>query len=362
MNFSELKLTFKSSPLILALILILVSGCSPNQTSLTNISQPAAAKKTNLGNRLDTIQKRGKLICGINEQLLGFSYKEQNDLYSGISIDICRALAVALFDDPTKVEFRHLKAEKRFAAVSSGQVDLLSRNTTWTLGRDTSEGLEFPPTTFYDGQGILVGSTSNIDTIQDLNGKSICVGLNTTTEVNLAEEMRKRNLSYTPVTFEDINQMYDTYNAKKCDAATADRSELIARRTSLTKPDDHKVLAEVISKEPLGSAIANEQPEWFDVVKWVTYAMIKGEELGINSENINSFSQSQNPQIRRFLGQEGDLGQQIGLSNDFAKKVIAQVGNYEEIYERNIGKPFNLERGRNALWKNGGLIYAPPFR
>ena len=362
MNLSKLKLTLKSSSLILVLILIFAGGCSSNQVERANIEKQAKENNANLDNRLKTIRQRGKLICGINDQLLGFSYKEQNGEYYGISVDFCRALAVALFDNPTKVEFLHLKAQERFKAVSSGKVDILSRNTTWTLSRDTAEELEFSSTTFYDGQGILVSSASNIDTISDLNGKSICVGLNTTTEVNLAEEMRKRNLNYTPITFEDLNKMYDTYKAKKCDAATADRSELIARRTNFTKPDNHKLLPEVLSKEPLGSAIANGQPEWFDVVKWVTYAMIKGEELGINSQNVNSFRQSTNPKIRRFLGQEDNLGQQIGLSNDFAKRVIAKIGNYEEIYERNIGQPFNLERGRNALWKDGGLIYAPPFR
>lgn len=362
MNFGQLKLTFKPSPFLVAMMLLLFSGCGIQTAIFSNIGQKSGVKQTFIGNRLDTIKNRGQLICGINDQLIGFSYKEKNGEYSGISIDICRALAVALFDDPTKVEFVNLNAQERFKAVSSGKVDILSRNTTWTLGRDTTEGLEFPPTTFYDGQGILVSSTSNIDTINDLNGRSICVVYKTTTQVNLVEQMRKRNLNYTPVIFEGRYKMYAAYDAKKCDAVTADRSELIARRTSLTEPDDHKVLAEVISKEPLGSAIANEQPEWFDVVKWVTYAMIKGEDLGINSQNINGFSQSQNPRIRRFLGQEDNLGQQIGLSNDFAKRVIAKVGNYGEIYERNIGQPFNLSRGRNALWKNGGLIYAPPFR
>ena len=362
MKFGQLKLTFKPSPCALAIILLLFSGCVTQTAISSKIEQKAGEKQSLLGNRLNTIKDRKRLICGINDQLIGFSYKEKNGEYSGISIDICRALAVALFDDPTKIEFVHLNPKERFKAVSSGRVDILSRNTTWTLGRDTTEGLEFPPTTFYDGQGILVSNASNIDTINDLNGKTVCVVHETTTQVNLAEQMRKRNLNYTPVIFEGRYKMYAAYDAQECDAVTADRSELIARRTSLTKPDEHKVLAEVISKEPLGSAIANEQPEWFDLVKWVTYAMIKGEELGINSQNINTFSQSKNPQIRRFLGQEGELGQAIGLSNDFVARVIAQVGNYEEIYERNIGKPFNLERGRNALWRDGGLIYAPPFR
>ena len=279
-----------------------------------------------------------------------------------MSVDICRALAVALFDDPALVEFRDLNPEERFQAVASGEVDLLSRNTTWTLSRDTSEGLEFAPTTFYDGQGILVKVADNIDMLADLSNKSICVSSMTTTESNLAEQMRKRNIGYTPIAFEDADEMFAAYEQGQCEAATSDRSELVARRMMTSKPIDHKVLDATISKEPLGSTIANNQPEWFDVIKWVTYATIKAEELGINSQNVDSFAQTKNPQIKRFLGQEDSLGKTIGLSNDFAQKIVRQVGNYGEIYDRNIGQPFDLPRGKNALQRDGGLIYAPPFR
>ena len=255
-----------------------------------------------------------------------------------------------------------MNPKERFGAVTLGKVDLLSRNTTWTFSQDAVEGLDFPPTNFYDGQGLLVGKNSEIDKLEDLNGKSICLPLNTISEDNLAIQMRKRNIAYSPMAFENAEQMYDSYESGNCDAATSDRSELVARGSKLGNPGLHKVLDEVISQEPLGPVIANGEPEWFDVVEWVSYAMIKAEEMGLNSQNVDSFDQTKNPAIRRFLGMEGDLGENMGLPNDFAKKVIKQVGNYGEVYDRNIGKPFNLERGVNNLVKEGGLIHSPPFR
>lgn len=356
-----LMVKFRLRLVLLGLLLTTVGSCSI-VTNNPQESQLPSQSEVDRGKRLDLIKTRGKLICGINDQLPGFSLKQSDGSYSGISVDLCRAIAVALFNDPSKVEFRHLDSESRFTAVASGEVDILSRNTTWTLSRDTSLKLDFPPTNFYDGQGLLVGKDSGIEQLEDLNGKSICVSRGTTSEANLAEQMRKYNLSYSPVPFEDADVLYRTYEAKGCDAATNDRSELVARRTQLTNPEAHQVLDLVISKEPLGPVIANGEPAWYDVVTWVSYAVIKAEELGISSQNINNLANSNDPQIKRFLGIEGDLGTSLELPPDFAQKIIQQVGNYGEIYERNIGKPFGLERGANALWIDGGLLYAPPFR
>lgn len=318
--------------------------------------------ESNVGGRLETVKSRGSLVCGVNGQLPGFSFVDENGEYSGMDVDICRAVAAALFDDPTKVEFRDLSAQERFTAVQSGEVDLLSRNTTWTTSRDTSVGMEFAPTTFYDGQGLMVTKASGVKELKDLEGKSVCVLSGTTNEQNLADRMRKLEVNYTPVVFEDVDALYAAYEQGRCEGATSDRSQLTARRAILAKPDDHEVLDLVLSKEPLGPLVANGDSQWFDVVKWVTYALIQAEESGINSDNISSFAQTTDPQIKRFLGQEGNLGEDMGIPNDFAARVVQHVGNYEEIYDRNIGQPFGLERGLNDLWTNGGLLYSPPFR
>ena len=245
--------------LLLALILITACSCTDeNRQQLGGGYQTGQRENgTDSDNRLDTIKKRGKLICGINDRLPGFSYKEADGSYSGISVDLCRAIAVVLFDDANKIEFRHLNFQKRFTAVESGEVDILSHNTTWTLSRDTSRGLDFPPTNFYDGQGLLVAEDSDINDLDNLNGRSICVLANTTSENNLGIQMRKKNLAYTPVIFEDVATMYRSYESRDCEVVTSDRSDLIARRTGLTNPGAHKVLDLVFSKEPLGPVIAN---------------------------------------------------------------------------------------------------------
>jgi len=273
-----------------------------------------------------------------------------------------RAIAAALFNDASKVEYRHLQPEERFAAVATGKVDLLSRNTTWNLSRDTAGGLDFPPINFYDGQGLLVHADSGINNLDDLNNKSVCVIAGTTSEENLLEQLRKYNVSYQPLLLDNLEQVNGAYETKQCQAFTSDRSQLVIYRSQLGDPDAHQVLGLTFSKEPLGPVIANGESDWLDVVKWVSYGTIKAEDLGISSENINSLKDSTNPEIRRFLGLEGDLGTRLKLSNDFAYRVVEQVGNYDEIYQRNIGNPYGLERGTNALWKNGGLMYSPPFR
>ncbi|WP_013322633.1 amino acid ABC transporter substrate-binding protein [Gloeothece verrucosa] len=350
--------------LLVAVILLVTSltACGEGTNNAGN-SNTQASPANGETSRLDTIKARGTLICGVNGEVPGFSFVDEKGQFEGLDVDMCRAVAAALFDDPNKVEFRKLTAEQRFTAVQSGEVDILNRNTTWTLSRDTSTGMEFGPTTFYDGQGMMVTKASGITKLEDLKGKSICVLSGTTTEQNLADQMRKRGVTaYTPVASDDVDQLYAAYQEGRCEGITSDRSQLVARRSVLPKPQDHIVLDVVMSKEPLGTLVADGDSKWFDTVKWITYAVIEGEELGINSKNIANFDKSQDPNVRRFLGLEGTLGQDMGLPNDFAARVIKHVGNYGEIYERNIGKPLGLERGPNRLWTNGGLLYSPPFR
>jgi general L-amino acid transport system substrate-binding protein len=307
---------------------------------------------------------RGKLVCGVSGELPGFSFVGQDGKYSGLDVDVCRAIAAALFDNPDAVEYRNLNAKERFTAVQTGEVDVLSRNTTWTMSRDTSVGLAFAPVVFYDGQGIMVRQASGIKTLADLKGKSICIQTGTTTEQNLTDQMRRRNISYTPVVFEDVNTTFATYAEGRCDGVTADRSQLVSRRTTLPKPEDHTILSEVLSKEPLAPAIAAGDAGWAGVVRWVVFSLIEAEELGITSQNLNQQLSSSDPTVKRFLGTEGDLGKGMGLTNDFAQRVIRHTGNYSEIYERNLGAKtkLNLPRGQNNLWTKGGLLFSPPFR
>ena len=313
--------------------------------------------------RLDTIKQRGTLICGVNGEVPGFSFVDENGQYSGLDVDVCRAIAAALFDDPEKVEYRKLSAQERFPAVQSGEVDVLNRNTTWTISRDTTNGMEFAPTIFYDGQGIMVTTASGVTDIQGLAGKSICVLAGRTTEQNLADQMRKKGITdYNPVTFDDVDALYAAYQQGRCEGVTADRSQLVARRSILPNSNDHNILNVVLSKEPLGPAVKNNDSDWFDAVKWITFSLIQAEEFGINSENLATFEKSEDPNIRRFLGLDDKLGEGIGLPNDFASRVVKHVGNYGEVYDRNIGKPLGLERGPNQLWTEGGLLYSPPFR
>lgn len=311
---------------------------------------------------LTKVINRGSLVCGVNGQLPGFSFVDSKGEYSGMDADYCRAIAAALFDDPSKVEFRNLSAQERFTALAAGEVDVLIRNTTWTINRDTALGLEFMPTTFFDGQGMLVTNASGVKDLKGLSGKSICVQSGTTTEQNLTDNFRKQNIPFTPVVFDDEDALYSAFTQGRCQAATSDRSQLTARRKSLPNPDNYAVLDEVISKEPLGAAVRNNDSKWADAVKWITYSTFQSEELGITQASLAQAESSKDPEVQRLLGKEGTLGTDMGLPNDFAARVIKAVGNYGEIYDRNIGKPFTLERGLNNLWTKGGLIYSPPFR
>lgn len=344
---------------ILTLSLTACGGGSEGDGETTATSDTNSSGGTS---RLDTVLSRGNLICGVNGQLPGFSFVDENGEYSGMDVDFCRAVASALFNDPSKVEYRDLSAQERFTAVQSGEVDLLSRNTTWTTNRDTVVGMEFAPVLFYDGQGLMVTKASGVKKLEDLNGKSVCILSGTTNEQNLADRMRKLGASYTPVVFEDTDAVYAAYEQGRCEGVTSDRSQLVARRAVLANPDEHEVLETVMSKEPLAPLVANGDAKWSDAVKWITYSLIQAEEFGINSQNIADFAETQDPEIKRFLGQEGSLGEDMGVPNDFAARVVKNVGNYGEIYQKNIGTPFKLERGQNELWTNGGLLYSPPFR
>jgi len=353
MNEIDKNNSLKSS-LIAGLIALSLSACGGGSSS--------SGFDNNKPSRLDTVLERGNLICGVNGQLPGFSFVNENGEYSGMDVDICRAVAAALFNDPDQVEYRDLSAQERFTAMQTGEVDLLSRNTTWTMSRDTSVGMEFAPTIFYDGQGLMVTKSSKIKQLADLNGKSVCILAGTTNEQNLADGMRKLGVNYQPVVFEDTDAVYAAYEQGRCEGVTSDRSQLVARRAVLANPDNHQVLETVLSKEPLGPLVANGDSQWFDAVKWITYALIQAEEFEISSQNIVDFEETEDPRIKRFLGQEGNLGEDMGLPNDFAARVVAKVGNYEEVFKRNIGEPFNLDRGQNKLWTEGGLLYSPPFR
>ena len=336
------------------------------------------------GGTLDVVKGRGKLICGVNNAVPGFGFVDQQGNFSGFDVDYCRAVAAAVLGDPNAVEFRPLSAAARFTALSAGEIDVLIRNTTWTFLRDVDLKTSFAPTTFYDGQGFMVRVSSNINTLTDLNGATVCVLQGTTTELNLADLARRLNITINPLVFPDSTTRDQAYDQGRCDALTTDASQLAAVRTTLTNPADHKILPELISKEPLGPVVRHGDDQWFDIVQWVVFATFFAEEknitklvdvcigiridgicigisvVGVQSDNPDDIKDSE---IRRFLGLEGDLGAKLGLANDWATKVIAAVGNYGEIYARNLTSlGLTREGSLNAQYTSGGLIYSPPFR
>ncbi len=325
----------------------------------------ASSGSAEAGAIFDGVKQKGFVQCGVNVGLAGFSNPDDAGDWSGIDVDICRALAVAVFGDPKAVKFTPLTSKERFTALQSGEIDVLSRNTTWTLNRDSAQGLDFVGVTYYDGQGFMVPKSLGVKSALELDGASVCVQTGTTTELNLADYFRANNMSYTPVVFERGDEARTAYDQGRCDTLTTDQSGLYAERIGLAKPDDHIVLPEVISKEPLGPAVRHGDNQWGDVVRWTLYALLEAEELGINSQNVDDEkASSTNPNVRRLLGVEGDMGQGLGLPADFGYQVVKQVGNYGEIFERNIGmgSPLKIERGLNALWTDGGLQYAMPVR
>jgi general L-amino acid transport system substrate-binding protein len=317
------------------------------------------------GATLATVMERGTLICGVNSQVPGFGYVDANGNFSGFDVDYCRALAAAIFGDASKVEFRPVTASERFTALQSGEIDILSRNTTWSLVRDTELGGNFVHTTFYDGQGMMVRTDSGITTLEGLDGGTICVQTGTTTELNLADVMASLGVTYTPAVFEDADSTFAAYAEERCDAVTTDKSGLISRRTVLADPAAHVILDVTMSKEPLGPMVRHGDDQWFDIAQWTVFALFSGEEFGITSANVDDVLASATaPEVRRLLGLEGDLGLKLGLTNDWAYNILKLVGNYEEVYNRNLGPdtPTYIPRGLNSLYVDGGLLYAPPFR
>ena len=325
---------------------------------------------------LEAVQKKGYVQCGVNVGLAGFSQPDSQGVWKGVDVDICRAIAAAVFGDASKVRYTPLTAQQRFTALQSGEVDVLSRNTTWTITRDTSLGLNFVGVNYYDGQGFMVRKAGAVDakkgaktkgarsitSAKQLNGATICVQPGTTTELNLADYFRAHKMTFKPVVIEKLEEVVNAYFSGRCDVYTTDISGLVAVRASRApKPEDHLILPEVISKEPLGPAVRHGDDRWFDLVKWSLFAMIEAEELGLTSKNIDQQMSSTNPSIQRFVGSSGDIGKMLGVDNRWAVNIVKQVGNYGESFDANL-KPLGFERGINKLWTQGGLMYAPPIR
>jgi len=366
-----------------AIVALLAAGCTapPAQTvevtrvvEVTRIVEgPAAAAATPVPTaaapagvkRLDVVKQRGKVVCGVHTSLPGFGYLDKDGKNAGFDIDFCRAVAVAVFNNPDAVEFVPITAAERGPALQTAEIDVLSRNATWTSSRDAQWG-NFTTVMFYDGQGMMVRADTGFTTLEDLDGATVCVTTGTTTELNLADAFRQRGLKFTAVTFEDTPSVYGAYEQGRCDAATSDKSQLAATRSGFQNPADHVILDVTMSKEPLTPAVPHGDDQWFDIVKTVSYVMVNAEELGINSQNVGQMMTSEDPSVKRLLGVEGSFGQaDMGLANDFAANIIRTVGNYGEVYDRYMGPnglSFTLERGQNKLWSDGGLIYAPPLR
>lgn len=358
----------------LLLLLLLLNSCSSQPNTSTGsspasspVSSPAASspaenKATGL---LATIQGRGKLICGTSGKVPGFSFVNPQGKYTGFDVDICRAIAVAIFNDPSKIEYRSLSTAQRFTALQTNSIDVLSQAATVTLSREASVGVDFAPVVLYDGQGVMVTQASGIKDVSGLAGKSICVQSGTTTEKNLTDQMRKRGIQYKPIVFGDVNAAIAAYQQGRCEAITIDRSGLVANRSKLPNPSEHVILEEVLSKEPLAPAVKQGDPQWSNLVRWVVYSLIQADEYEITSKNVDQIAQSTtDPGIKRFLGVEEEVSKGLGVSNNFARRIVKQIGNYSEIYDRHFGPntPLNLERGQNKLWTKGGLLYSPPFR
>ena len=314
---------------------------------------------------LDAVKAKGFVQCGVSQGLPGFSNADDSGKWTGIDVDLCRAVAAAVFGDADKVKFSALSAKQRFTALGSGEIDILSRNTTWTMTRDTQLGLNFAGVNYYDGQGMMVPTSLGVNSASELDGANICTNTGTTTELNITDFFRSNNMKFNLVAFEKADEVVAAYDAGRCDVYTTDRSGLAAQRTKLTNPDAHKVLPEIISKEPLGPVVRQGDDQWFNIVRWTLNALINAEEMNITKANASSeASGSKNPAVKRLLGTEGKFGEELGLSNDWALNAIKAVGNYGESYEANVGPntPLKLDRGVNALWSKDGILYAAPVR
>ena len=313
---------------------------------------------------LKTVKDRGQLSCGVSQGLPGFSTPDDKGNWTGLDVDICRAIAAAIFNDASKIKFVTLSAKDRFTALQSGEIDVLSRNTTWTLSRDTSLGANFTGVTYYDGQGFLVKKSLKVNSALELNSASVCVQTGTTTEQNLADYFKANNMKYEVIAFGTNDETVKAYEAGRCDVFTTDQSGLYANRLKLANPNDHMVLPEIISKEPLGPVTRADDFAWFTIVKWVNFALVNAEELGISSRNAAEATTSGKPDVRRFAGLEGGFGKMLGLDDAWALRAVRATGNYAEIYERNLGveSRLGIPRGLNQLWSMGGVLYAPPLR
>jgi len=313
---------------------------------------------------LKTVKDRGMLSCGVSQGLPGFSSPDDKGNWTGIDVDICRAIAAVVFNDPSKVKFVPLSAKDRFTALQSGEIDVLSRNTTWTLSRDTTLGANFTGVTYYDGQGFLVKKSLKVNSALELNSASVCVQTGTTNEQNLADYFKGNNMKYEVIAFGTADETVKAYESGRCDVFTSDVSQLYAERLKLSAPADHVVLPEVISKEPLGPMVRHGDDQWFDLVKWVLFAMVDAEELGITQKNIDEMVKSDKPELKRAFGTDGNLGEQLGLTKDWVIRIVKAVGNYGESFDRNVGpsSKLGIARGLNNLWNKGGIQYAPPIR
>jgi general L-amino acid transport system substrate-binding protein len=313
---------------------------------------------------LDNVKKKGFVQCGVSQGLAGFSNPDAKNNWTGIDVDYCRALAAAVLGDASKVKYTPLSAKERFTALQSGEIDVLSRNTTWTLVRDTALGLDFAGVIYYDGQGFMVSKKVNVKSAKELDGATICVQTGTTTELNIGDWFRANKLKYKLLVFEKNDEAISAYDTGRCDVYSTDQSGLYATRIKLKNAADHTILPEVISKEPLGPVVRHGDDQWADVARWTLFALLEAEELGIDSGNVDAMKSDPNPNIRRYLGLEGDVGKDLGLDNGWAYRIVKQVGNYAEVFEKNLGQtsPLKIARGQNALWRNGGLQYPMPVR
>jgi general L-amino acid transport system substrate-binding protein len=313
---------------------------------------------------LETVKARGQLVCGVNVGLAGFSAADDKGVWSGLDVDYCKAIAAAVLGDGSKVRYVATTTKERFTALQSRELDVLARNTTWTLQRDSAQGLSFVGVNYYDGQGFIVKKSAKLKTGKELNGATVCVQTGTTTELNLADFFRSNKLQYKTLVFDKADEALKAYQADRCDSYTTDVSGLYSVRLQMAKPDDHMVLPDIISKEPLGPAVRQDDFQWFTIVRWVHFALLNAEEYGVTQKNVDQMANSADPNIKRLLGKEGSYGTDMGLDNDWAVRIIKLVGNYGEIFNRNVGagSRLKIDRGLNKLWKDGGLQYAPPVR
>ena len=325
---------------------------------------PDSGRAAPEGGVLEQVRHRGAVICGVAPSLAGFSIPDRQGRWTGFDVDLCRAVAAAIFDDPEKVKFVPLLSKDRFTALQTGEVDLLSRTSTWSMARDTTLGLNFTGINFYGGEGFMVREKLGLNSALQLAGASVCAEQGTTTELNVADFFRGHGLKYEIVTFKGSDETVDAYASGRCDAYAYDRAGLAIQRMKLVAPQEHVILPETISKEPLGPAVRHGDDQWFDLVKWTLFAMVNAEELGVGQGNAAAMRASERPDVRRLLGVEGDFGEALGLNRDWAYRILHHVGNYGESFERNLGRdsPLRIERGQNALWTRGGLQYAPPIR